>query len=140
VKPDQIRLVRASWPAIAARADALTITFYEQLFEIDASAAALFTGVDMAAQRKKLAQSLAVVVHAVDDPSALIPALTALGKRHAGYRVEHRHFDSVGAALLGALADTLGPDFTPDVRDAWAQAYGAIADVIRGAMVRAEPA
>jgi hemoglobin-like flavoprotein len=138
--PDQILLVRASWSALAARADMLTITFYEKLFHIDPSAASLFTGVDMAAQRKKLAQALAVVVHAVDDPGTLIPALTAMGKRHASYGVEHRHFESVGAALISALADTLGTDFTTDVRDAWAQAYGAIADVMRGAMVRAQAA
>ena len=140
MNPDQILLVRASWPAIAERADMLTITFYEKLFDIDPNAAALFTGVDMAAQRKKLAQALAVVVRAADDPGTLIPALTALGKRHSGYRVEHHHFESVGAALLGSLAETLGTDFTPDVRDAWAQAYGVVAGIMRGAMVRAEAA
>lgn len=140
MNPDQIALVRASWPAIAERADMLTIGFYAKLFEIEPSAAALFAGVDMAEQRKKLAQSLAVVVNAADDPDRLVPALTALGRRHAGYRVEHRHFESVGAALLSAMADTLGTAFTSDVRNAWAQAYGVVADVMRGAMARAQAA
>ena len=136
VNTDQVLLVRASWPHAAARADTLTSTFYEYLFEIDTSAAALFAGVDMAAQKKKLAQALAVVVNAADDPGRLIPALTALGRRHAGYRVEQRHFDSVGTALLRALADTLGGAFTTDVRDAWAAAYGAVSAVMRDAMAQ----
>lgn len=140
MNPDQILLVRASWPAIAARAEELTVTFYETLFEIDPTAAALFAGVDMAGQRKKLAQSLAVVVHAVDSPASLIPALTALGKRHAGYRVDRRHFDSVGAALIRALAHILRRDFTPEVRDAWTTAYGVVATIMQGAMVQAEAA
>jgi len=48
---DQITLIRESWPAVSAKADALTATFYARLFEIDAGAARLFAHVDMAAQR-----------------------------------------------------------------------------------------
>src|SRR5262245_66605710 len=88
---DQITLIRGTWPAVAAKADALTAAFYARLFEIDAGAAKLFAHVDMAAQRKKLAQSLAVVVAALDDPDSLLPAISALGKRHTHYgRSEER--------------------------------------------------
>ena len=134
---DQIVLVRASWPVISDRADTLTARFYEHLFAIDESAARLFTGVDMAAQRQKLAQTLAVVVKALDDVDRLLPAVAALGKRHTHYGVEDRHFDSVGEALLQALSDTLGAGFSADVREAWAVAYALIASVMRRALVRA---
>ena len=116
----------------------LATTFYRHLFEIDPSAARLFAGVDMAAQRSKLARALGGVVHALDDPDRLLPVLAPLGKRHARYGVEHHHFDSVGAALLSALADTLGSAFTPEVRDAWATAYAIVAAVMRRALTRAE--
>jgi hemoglobin-like flavoprotein len=138
VSPEQIHLVRASWPAVAAKADELTTRFYTYLFAIDDSAARLFTGVDLNAQRAKLAQSLAVVVKALDDPDQLLPAIGALGKRHRNYGVQHHHFDSVGEALLKALADTLGADFTPGTRSAWAEAYAVIASVMRRALIRAE--
>jgi Globin len=62
VTSDQASLIRTSWPTIAANTDALTTNFYTYLFEIDDSAGRLFAGVDMTAQRTKLAQSLAVVV------------------------------------------------------------------------------
>src|SRR5690348_13639251 len=97
---EQASLVRWSWSDAARRADQFTATFYAHLFDVDESAARLFAGVDMAAQRVKLAQALAVVVHTLDDPDRLLPALAALGKRHAGYGVEDHHFDSVGEALV----------------------------------------
>lgn len=112
--------------------------FYARLFEIDDGAARLFAHVDMGAQRKKLAQTLAVVVHALDDPDSLLPAVSALGKRHTHYGVEPHHFDSVGEALLTALGSTLGADYTQEIHDAWADAYALLAAVMRRALVRAE--
>jgi hemoglobin-like flavoprotein len=136
MNPDQVLLLRDSWSAVAASADALTIRFYEHLFEIDEGAARLFAGVDMTAQRAKLVHALTLVVKAVDDTDRLLPAVAALGKRHAGYGVEDRHFDSVGDALLWALSDVLGDAFTADIRDAWVRAYTLIASVMRRALER----
>ena len=133
--PEHISLVRTSWPAIAERADVLTGHFYDHLFDIDQSAARLFIGVDMAAQRVKLAQTLTVVVKALDDVDRLLPAVAALGKRHAHYGVEEHHFDSVGEALIHAIADTLGDDFTADVRSAWTVAYALLASVMKRALL-----
>jgi hemoglobin-like flavoprotein len=140
VTPDQT-LVRASWPLIAANADALAANFYTSLFEIDASAARLFANVDMAAQRAKLVHSLAIIVDAVDNPDRLLPVVAALGRRHATYGIEARHFDSVGHALLRALSLTLGDAFTAEMHAAWGESYELIAAVMRRALVRAkEPA
>jgi hemoglobin-like flavoprotein len=132
----QVLLVRSSWPSIAANAETLTTRFYAYLFEIDASAGRLFAGVDMTMQRARLTQALAVIVKTLDDQDRLLPAIAALGKRHATYGVEHRHFDSVGEALLRSLGETLGDAFTSEVREAWAQAYALVASVMRRALVR----
>jgi hemoglobin-like flavoprotein len=133
---DQILLVRSSWPLIAERGDELSAQFYDGLFAIDASAARLFAGVDMTAQRAKLMQSLAVIVHALDDIDQLLPVVAALGKRHTRYGVEDHHFDSVGEALLLAFGVTLGTAFTPELRSAWTVAYALVASVMRRALTR----
>jgi hemoglobin-like flavoprotein len=73
----------------------------------------------------------------VDDLDRLLPALAALGKRHATYGVEDRHFDSVGHALLRAFSTTLADEFTTPLHDAWSEAYGLIAAVMRRALVHA---
>lgn len=137
---DQILLVRSSWAAIAERSDDLSGRFYDHLFAIDPNAARLFAHVDMNAQRQKLVRTLAIIVNALDDIDHLLPSLAALGKRHTNYGVEHRHFESVGEALLQAFADTLGAEFTPAMRIAWTEAYALIASVMKRALVRAEQA
>lgn len=134
--PEQIALVRSSWPLVSADAEALTSNFYERLFEIDPASALLFAGVDMRAQRKKVAQSLAVIVAALDDPDRLLPALAALAKRHATYGVKDHHFANVGEALLGALASSLPGAFTRELRLAWADAYALVASVMQRALAR----
>jgi len=135
--PEQIRLVRSSWPVVLGAADGLAIHFYSHLFEIDDTAARLFAAVDMVSQRKKLTQSLDVVVNALDDPDQLLPAVAALGKRHTRYGVEHHHFDSVGESLISALGATLGDQFTPELQGAWTEAYALVSSVMRRALIRA---
>lgn len=135
--PEQIQLVRSSWPAVAARAESLSSDFYAHLFAIDDSAARLFAGVDMASQRRKLMQSLTVVVHALDDPDRLLPAIAALAKRHTRYGVEPHHFDSVGESLLYALSRVLGSAFSAELHNAWTDAYALVASVMQRALTRA---
>jgi hemoglobin-like flavoprotein len=132
---DEVAAVRSTWPIIAANTELLTERFYAHLFDIDESAARLFAGVDMTLQRTRLAQALAVVVHNIDNPESLMPTVAALGRRHAGYGVVDRHFESVGDALLWALTDVLGEHLDPAHRDAWANAYALIASVMRRALV-----
>jgi hemoglobin-like flavoprotein len=107
-------------------ADLLASRFYAQLFEIDPSTKPLFTH-DMKDQRQKLIQTIAVVVKSLDDLSAIVPAIQSLGKRHIAYGVTVAHWDSVGSALLWSLEDAFGTAFTNEVREAWAAAYGLIA-------------
>jgi hemoglobin-like flavoprotein len=84
----------------------------------------------MAAQRKVLMQTLTVVVKSLDRLDQIVPAVQALGRRHAGYGVRAEHYDTVGAALLWTLEQGLGNGFSPEVRDAWTQAYGTLASVM----------
>ncbi|HSQ29770.1 MAG TPA: globin domain-containing protein [Gemmatimonadaceae bacterium] len=136
MSPDQVLLVRSSWTLVNSNPDVLAERFYSHLFEIDESASRLFAAVDMTAQRAKLTQSFDVIVHALDEPERLLPALAPLARRHTGYGVEVRHFDSVRDALLWALADTYGSAFTADVREAWSEAYALVASVMKRAFER----
>ena len=66
----------------------------------------------MAAQRKNLMQTLTVVVKSLDRLEQIVPAVQALGRRHAGYGVREEHYTTVGAALLWTLEQGLGDAFT----------------------------
>ena len=128
--PTDIDRIRASWAAVEPIADAAAGLFYGRLFELDPAIERLFRRTDMPAQRKVLMQTLTVVVKSLDKLDQIVPAVQALGRRHAGYGVREEHYATVGAALLWTLDRGLGDAFTPEVRDAWADAYGILATVM----------
>lgn len=127
----QISLVQTTFRDVAALGDAAIALFYDRLFALDPSLRSLFP-TDMAEQRAKLLATLGLAIKSLDDLPALLPALDALGERHVGYGVQPAHYETVGAALLETLSLGLGEGFTPEVREAWATAYGLLA----GAMQR----
>ena len=128
--PTDIDRIRASWAAVEPIADAAAGLFYGRLFELDPAIERLFRRTDMAAQRKIPMQTLTVVVKSLDKLEQLVPAVQALGRRHAGYGVREAHYATVGEALLWTLEQGLGASFTPPVRAAWAEAYGILASVM----------
>jgi hemoglobin-like flavoprotein len=132
--PRQENLIRTSWAQVAPIADVAATIFYDRLFELDPSLRPMFAHTDSAGQRRNLMQTLTVVVKSIDRLGEIVPAVQALGRRHAGYGVKPEHFATVGQALLDTLAVGLGEAFTPDVREAWATAYGVLADVMMEAM------
>jgi hemoglobin-like flavoprotein len=73
---------------------------------------------------------LDTAVRGIDNLGALEPALRQLADRHVAYGVKDEHYAVVGAALLTTLQQGLGDGFTPAVRDAWTQTYGAITGVM----------
>ena len=56
-----------------------------------------------------------------------------MATRFADIGLQPRHYGVVGQALLAALADELGPDFTDEVHGAWADAYVRIAETAMAA-------
>ena len=128
--PTQIELIRTSWASVEPIADLAATLFYDRLFAQDPAVRRLFRRTDMAAQKKNLMQTLTVVVKGIDRLEDLLPAVQALGRRHAGYGVRPEHYDLVGAALLWTLGQGLGGAFSDDVRGAWAEAYSTLAAVM----------
>jgi hemoglobin-like flavoprotein len=126
----QKALVQTSFAQVQPIADAAAALFYRRLFELDPTLRPLFKG-DMEEQGRKLMEMLGLAVKGLDRPEALLPALAALGRRHAGYGVNEHNYETVGAALLWTLEQGLGPSFTPDIREAWAALYRFVADTMR---------
>jgi len=125
------RLVQETWEAIARNHDGVAVAFYNRLFEIDPGARTLFAKTNMPAQRVKFVQMLGDIVRNLDLPKALIPTVSALGKRHVGYGVHDADYDRVREALFAAIAGELGDGFTDEVRDAWEEAYALTSAVMK---------
>ncbi|WP_437486373.1 globin family protein [Sorangium sp. So ce1014] len=127
-----IELVQWSWAKVMPISDAAAALFYERLFTLDPSVRPLFKN-DIAEQKKKLMQTLAVAVDGLNNLPKLVPVLQGLGVRHQGYMVAERHYDLVGEALLWTLREGLGDAFSSDVESAWKEVYGVVSDVMKKA-------
>jgi len=138
--PKQQQLIRSTWAAVTPIADQAAALFYQRLFTLDPALAILFDGVEMTKQGRMLMQTLAIVVKSIDDLPSAVPAVEALGRRHAGYGVQVRDYPTVGEALLWTLEAGLGDRFTPDARRAWAHAYEIVSSVMIAAAEDAERA
>src|SRR5246500_3803624 len=125
--PDQIKLVQDSFAKVAPISDQAAIIFYDRLFEVAPSVKAMFPE-DMTEQRRKLMATLAVVVRGLSDLPSILPAASALAKRHVDYGEKPEHYPGVGEALLWTLARALGPRWTPEVALAWTAAYTTLSD------------
>ncbi len=130
--PQDIRLVQRSWKALQPLAGAVAAVFYERLFELDPPLRALFRG-DMDGQRRKLVAMITAAVSTLGDMDTLGPELRELGRRHAGYGVSERDYETAGAALLWSLERGLAADFTPPVQRAWAAVFSTLARMMRDA-------
>ena len=123
--PEQVKLVQQSFGKVAPIADEAAEVFYDRLFDIAPQLRSLFHG-DMAEQRHRLVATLAVVVNGLGDLPSVLPAASALAKRHVAYGVRPEHYAVVGEALLWTLARGLGEQWTPETAAAWTAAYGTL--------------
>jgi hemoglobin-like flavoprotein len=123
--PDQVILVQQSFAKVAPISEAAAVIFYDRLFEVAPSVKPMFPA-DMKEQRKKLMATLAVVVGGLGNLDSVLPAASALAKRHVGYGAKAEHYPVVGGALLWTLEKGLGDGWTPEVADAWTAAYGTL--------------
>ncbi len=80
----------------------------------------------MVEQRRKLMAMLGVVVTGLSKLDTILPAASAMAKRHVGYGAQPAHYPVVGGALLWTLENGLGDAWTPEVATAWAEAYGTL--------------
>jgi hemoglobin-like flavoprotein len=129
--PDQINAIQESFAKVAPISEQAAALFYGRLFEIAPSVEPLFRG-DMHEQGKKLMATLAVVVNGLGDLEAILPAASALAKRHVAYGVTAAHYAPVGEALLWTLERGLGAQWTPELAAAWADAYGLLSEYMIG--------
>ncbi|MEM8604882.1 MAG: globin family protein, partial [Cyanobacteria bacterium P01_H01_bin.121] len=122
----QVELLEQSFEQVKPQADSFVASFYDNLFTDYPAAKPLFQTTDMAAQKQKLLSSLVLVVESLRKPEALTTALKGLGARHVKYGALPEHYPLVGNSLLKTFEQYLQANWTPEVKQAWVDAYGAI--------------
>jgi len=128
----QIALVQQSFAKVLPISEAAAGLFYLRLFQLDPALEKLFKG-DMKQQGRMLMNMIQTAVQSLSRLDQIVPAVQALGRRHAGYGVRKEHYSTVGEALLWTLERGLGEEFDAPTREAWTQVYGTLAGVMQQA-------
>jgi len=129
ITPTHVKLVQTSFAQVAPIADAAADLFYSRLFEIAPELRSMFPA-ELGPQKKRLMAMLGTAVAGLSRLDMILPAVQALGRRHAGYGVTAEYYAPVGAALMWALGRGLGPAFTPAVEESWAAVYATLAGIM----------
>lgn len=134
--PEQKDLVQTTFADVVPIADTAAKLFYGKLFELDPELKSLFKG-DMEEQGRKLMKIIATAVNGLDRLDEIVPVVEDLGKRHVGYGVKDKDYNTVGTALLWTLKQGLDSSFTPEVEEAWTVVYTLLADTMKNAAAKA---
>lgn len=124
--PRQVTIIQASFVGLLPIPDRLAARFYTRLFQMAPETRTMFKG-DMGVQGRKLVDTLATVVNALNQVDAVLPAVLALGRRHRTYGVLDDQYELVGLALVETLREMLGLAFTAELEQAWRDAYALVA-------------
>ena len=130
----QIELLQRTFTKVEPIAQHAGELFYGRLFQIDPTLRPLFTG-DMTVQAGMLMSAIGLAVQGLDHPAVVKMQIAAIGQRHVNYGAMPTDFNTFGAALLWALEQTLGDDFTEPVKEAWAEAFKLIMEGMKTATV-----
>ena len=133
--PEQIGLVKESWKIILPISEQAAELFHKKLFILNPELKLLFKG-DMKEQGRKLMVVLNTAVTGLEMLDVIIPVIQESGRRHVHFGVKDKDYDTVGEALLWALDESLGDDFTEDVKAAWLEIYTLLANTMKEAASR----
>jgi hemoglobin-like flavoprotein len=125
-----VEVLERSFAQIKPRSTEFAASFYNNLFTDYPQAQPLFANTNMTEQQQHLVSSLVLVIDSLRKPEVLTDALKRLGARHVNYGTIGEHYPLVGATLLKTFESYLGTDWTPEVKQAWTDAYEAIASIM----------
>jgi len=129
---EQIALVRKSFDRLRPLPRGAGKDFYETLFALDPSLRPLFS-TEVENQGAMFVVALGLALKGLDADGVVDESLRELGRRHALYGAKDIHFDTFREAILCLFAQRLGPDFTPEMAEAWRAAFDRISAVMKAA-------
>lgn len=135
----QIRaLVKGTAPVLKTHGVALTRHFYARMFQHNPELKHVFNQGHQAGgeQQQALAGAVAAYAEHIDDPSGLMPVVTRIVHKHVSLGIRPEHYPIVGKHLLASIREVLGEAATDELVDAWAAAYGQLADLLIGEEAR----
>jgi len=126
-----IEIIKSTVPVLEKYGTAITKRFYQMMFAANPELLNLFNHANQSQGRQQTA--LANVVYAaalhIDKLESILPVVKQIAHKHRSLGVRADQYPIVGKHLLAAIKDVLGDAATDEILEAWAEAYGIIANV-----------
>jgi NAD(P)H-flavin reductase/hemoglobin-like flavoprotein len=129
VDPRLCALIRSNVEAVSARPDGLQTlskAFYANLFARHPETRQYFPAA-MGEQRERILHAVVHVVDRLSRPETVVPFLEQLGRDHRKYGIELWQYKALTEALIDAVAQAAGDDWTTELDDAWHHALHLVA-------------
>ena len=122
---ETIQTVKATAPAVALHAEAITRRFYSLMFAGNPEVQAYFNPAHQhsGGQQRALAGAICAYAANIDNLSALGPAVELIAHKHCSLGIQRQHYPIVGKHLLVAIKDVLGEAATDEQKTAIASMW-----------------
>lgn len=130
--PEQVDIVKASVPILKELGEVLTANFYKKMLSGYPEVRPFFNESDqkLLRQPKILAFALLKYAENIENLEPLTAFVKQIVLKHVGLQVKSEHYPIVGGCLLETMKEMLGDLATPEFMQAWATAYGNLAQLL----------
>ncbi|HCW8857439.1 TPA: nitric oxide dioxygenase [Staphylococcus aureus] len=124
-------IIKQTVPLLKEKGTEITSIFYPKMFKAHPELLNMFnqTNQKRGMQSSALAQAVMAAAVNIDNLSVIKPVIMPVAYKHCALQVYAEHYPIVGENLLKAIQDVTGLKENDPVIQAWAKAYGVIADV-----------
>ncbi|PKG24213.1 NO-inducible flavohemoprotein [Niallia nealsonii] len=126
-----IEIIKSTVPVLEVHGTEITTVFYKNMFEAHPELLNIFnhTNQKQGRQQTALANTVLAAAKNIDKLETIIPVVKQIAHKHRSLAVKAEHYPIVGQFLLQSIKEVLGDAATDEIINAWAEAYGVIADV-----------
>ncbi|MCF6436676.1 NO-inducible flavohemoprotein [Pseudoalteromonas sp. MMG022] len=126
-----ISLVKSTIPLLSGAGTAVTAHFYQRMFTHNPEFKNIFNMTNQHTGKQQFALFNAIAAYAthIDNPQVLEQAIGRINHKHVSLNIQAKHYDIVGHHLIETLKELAPEQFTPDIEQAWREAYGFLADL-----------
>lgn len=124
-------IIKATVPILEQRGTEITTTFYKNMLNEHTELLNIFNRINQkkGSQPTALATTVLAAAKHIDDLTPLLGHVKQIGQKHRALQIKPEHYPIVGEYLLKAIKEVLGDAATPEIINAWGEAYNEIANV-----------
>lgn len=126
-----IEIIKSTIPLLENAGSALTAHFYQRLFSHNPELQDIFNMSNQQNGRQQVALFEAIAAYAknIENLTALTTAVERIAQKHTSFNIQADHYAIVGHHLIETLRELATKAFTPEVEEAWTNAYQVLAGI-----------